>query len=68
MDWMWKNNHITTTTTTTKKKKRKKIYQKTYNTWYSPIVTDPTTNQAVTGLSRWESGRDPEFSRSCGRM
>ncbi len=42
--------------------------QKTFNTGYSLVVTDPTTNPALTGLSAEESGRDPEFSSGYGRM
>lgn len=39
------------------KKPRKKL--KTYNSWYSLVVTDPTTNELLLSLSYlWESGRD----------
>ena len=34
--------------------KRKTRKQKTYNTRYSLVVTDPTTDLALTGLSRGE--------------
>ncbi len=33
---------------------QKKKWTKTYNTGYSLVVTDPTTNPALTGLSRGE--------------
>ncbi|KAH8900525.1 hypothetical protein GQ53DRAFT_862813, partial [Thozetella sp. PMI_491] len=35
-------------------KQKKKKKKKTYNTGYSLVVTDPTTNPALTGLSRGE--------------
>ena len=37
-----------------------------FNTGYSLVVTDPTTDPALTGLS-WESGRDPELYSGYGR-
>ena len=37
-----------------KEKKRKKREKKTNNTGYSLVVTDPTTNPALTGLTRGE--------------
>ena len=36
------------------KKEKKKGEKKTYNTWDSLVVTDPTTSQALTGLSMGE--------------
>src|SRR6202000_2389299 len=36
------------------KKEEKKKRKITYNTGYSLVVTDPTTNPALTGLSRGE--------------
>ncbi len=51
-----------------KEREKKKEAQKTYHTAGIPlVVTDPTTDPALTGLSR-ESGRDPEFSSGYGRM
>ena len=37
-----------------KKKNEKENPKKTYNTWDSLVVTDPTTSQALTGLSMGE--------------
>ena len=51
----------------TNSKDAKKPKPKTYNSWDSLVVTDPTTNQPVHSLS-WQSGRDAEFSVSYGRM
>ncbi len=36
------------------KKAKKKKPEKTYNTGYSLVVTDPTTNPALIGLTRGE--------------
>ena len=46
---------------------KEKKKRKTYSSKDSLVVTDPTTNLPVCGLST-ESGRDPEFSTACGRM
>ena len=36
---------------------------KTYNSGYSLVVTDPTTNPPISSLGYvWQSGRDAQFS------
>ena len=54
-------------TPTKQKNYIKMIKRETYNTGYSLVVTDPTTNPALARLS-WEIRRDPDLSGGCGRM
>ena len=44
-----------------KRKDPKKKLKETYNTRYSLVVTDPTTNPAVSGLTRGERTRARVF-------